>query len=178
MLHIIKIAGDNMPTCPDCGSLIMEGDPYCSHCGAHLSWSEEIDSRPPSPLMHDEEDDFEKHYARIQNSLKKISEYYNVELEDLDLKDGYTDYIFTRHTPFYDLRMVATDQAGGVVGIRNSETQVDYSKLKANRDFNNLTKDLDIQNISMELNTGKIILKTNNGDYLLDTDSMKLISND
>ena len=27
-----------MNTCPDCGSMIMEGDPYCSHCGAHLSW--------------------------------------------------------------------------------------------------------------------------------------------
>ena len=27
-----------MPTCPDCGSVIMEGDPYCSHCGAHLQW--------------------------------------------------------------------------------------------------------------------------------------------
>ena len=27
-----------MHTCPDCGSMIMEGDPYCSHCGAHLSW--------------------------------------------------------------------------------------------------------------------------------------------
>lgn len=29
-----------MNTCPDCGSVIMEGDPYCSHCGAHLSWDE------------------------------------------------------------------------------------------------------------------------------------------
>ena len=27
-----------MPTCPDCGSIIMEGDPYCPHCGAHLKW--------------------------------------------------------------------------------------------------------------------------------------------
>ena len=27
-----------MHTCPDCGSMIMEGDPYCEHCGAHLSW--------------------------------------------------------------------------------------------------------------------------------------------
>lgn len=27
-----------MATCPDCGSIIMEGDPYCSHCRAHLNW--------------------------------------------------------------------------------------------------------------------------------------------
>ena len=28
-----------MPTCPNCGSIVMEGDPYCSHCGAHFKWS-------------------------------------------------------------------------------------------------------------------------------------------
>ena len=33
-----------MPTCPDCGSIIMEGDPYCPHCGAHLQWDFEDDS--------------------------------------------------------------------------------------------------------------------------------------
>ena len=30
-----------MAMCPDCGNMIMEGDPYCEHCGAHLSWSDE-----------------------------------------------------------------------------------------------------------------------------------------
>ena len=28
-----------MPMCPNCGSIVMEGDPYCSHCGAHFKWS-------------------------------------------------------------------------------------------------------------------------------------------
>ena len=27
-----------MAYCPDCGEIVMEGDPYCSHCGAHLVW--------------------------------------------------------------------------------------------------------------------------------------------
>lgn len=27
-----------MANCPDCGSIVMEGDSYCSHCGAHLVW--------------------------------------------------------------------------------------------------------------------------------------------
>nr|WP_295001399.1 zinc-ribbon domain-containing protein [uncultured Methanobrevibacter sp.] len=27
-----------MATCPDCGSVVMNGDPYCPHCGAHLNW--------------------------------------------------------------------------------------------------------------------------------------------
>ena len=28
-----------MPTCSNCGSIVMEGDPYCSHCGAHFKWN-------------------------------------------------------------------------------------------------------------------------------------------
>ena len=32
-----------MPTCPNCGSIIMNGDPYCSHCGTTLRWSSDDD---------------------------------------------------------------------------------------------------------------------------------------
>ena len=28
-----------MPTCPNCGSIVMDGDPYCSHCGAPFKWN-------------------------------------------------------------------------------------------------------------------------------------------
>jgi hypothetical protein len=28
-----------MPTCPNCREIVMEGDPYCPHCGAHFKWS-------------------------------------------------------------------------------------------------------------------------------------------
>lgn len=38
-----------MATCPNCGSIVMEGDPYCSHCGAHFRW-DDIDD--------DESDDY------------------------------------------------------------------------------------------------------------------------
>ena len=27
-----------MPTCPNCGEIVMNGDPYCPHCGATLRW--------------------------------------------------------------------------------------------------------------------------------------------
>ena len=27
-----------MPTCPNCGEIVMNGDPYCSHCGTVLKW--------------------------------------------------------------------------------------------------------------------------------------------
>lgn len=32
-----------MATCPDCGEIVMEGDPYCEHCGAHLIWIDDED---------------------------------------------------------------------------------------------------------------------------------------
>ena len=32
-----------MATCPNCGELVMDGDPYCSHCGSTFIWSEEDD---------------------------------------------------------------------------------------------------------------------------------------
>lgn len=27
-----------MPTCPNCGEIVMNGDPYCPHCGATFRW--------------------------------------------------------------------------------------------------------------------------------------------
>lgn len=30
-----------MPTCPNCGEIVMNGDPYCPHCGTTFRWVEE-----------------------------------------------------------------------------------------------------------------------------------------
>ena len=30
-----------MATCPNCGEIVMNGDPYCTHCGTALRWSDE-----------------------------------------------------------------------------------------------------------------------------------------
>lgn len=30
-----------MTTCPNCGSIVMEGDPYCTHCGTTFQWSDD-----------------------------------------------------------------------------------------------------------------------------------------
>lgn len=30
-----------MPVCPNCGEIVMEGDPYCSHCGATFIWDDD-----------------------------------------------------------------------------------------------------------------------------------------
>ena len=42
-----------MPTCPNCGSIVMKGDPYCSHCGTAFQWSddEETEKRQKVIIM-------------------------------------------------------------------------------------------------------------------------------
>ena len=51
-----------MATCPDCGEIVMEGDPYCSNCGATFRWIDDDDdsdsyagrSYSPPPLSPEE----------------------------------------------------------------------------------------------------------------------------
>lgn len=170
-----------MPTCPDCGSIIMEGDPYCSHCGAHLSWSDDYshrrDSQIPNPPIdfYDPLEDAREYERRHQELLKKISETYKVKLEDLDIKDGYTEYIFLRKTPYYTLKIVATDQYGATIGIKWDSTEFDYTKLKENTNFKDLTKDLDLKKISTNIYRDEIHIFTEDKCYLVDMENNKLI---
>ena len=83
-----------MPTCPNCGSIVMEGDPYCSHCGAHFKWNftvEEEDSYDenvssshyaPSPA-YDVGRDYEKpndflDYGEVGFSI--VEYWYNAQI--------------------------------------------------------------------------------------------------
>lgn len=170
-----------MPTCPDCGSIIMEGDPYCSHCGAHLSWNEDYSPQRnpqipnPPPDFYDPLEEAMERERRHQELLKKISERYKVKLEDLDIKDGYTEYIFLRKTPYYTLKMVATDQYGLTIGMKQDSLEFDYTKLKENDDFKKLTKDLDIKKISTNIYKDEIHIYTEDKYYLVDMENKKLI---
>ena len=38
-----------MPTCPNCGTIVLEGEPYCSHCGATFVWYDDEDDAFESP---------------------------------------------------------------------------------------------------------------------------------
>jgi hypothetical protein len=38
-IHKTKVCGDTQ--CPACGHLIFHHDPFCSHCGQKLDWSED-----------------------------------------------------------------------------------------------------------------------------------------
>ena len=124
----------------------MEGDPYCSHCEAILSWDDDNNRREteiPSYMdPYDPAEELRKSEEKRQELLRMISDFYQVKLEDLDVKDTYTEYIFMRKTPYYTLRIVATDQFGGTIGIKRDSISVDYTKLKENKDFKNLIKSL------------------------------------
>ena len=50
-----------MPTCRDCESIIMEGDPYCPYCGAHINWNQNTEEnhipekKNPQPITKADE---------------------------------------------------------------------------------------------------------------------------
>ena len=86
-----------MPTCPDCGSIIMEGDPYCPHCGAHLSWSDEDETQ-----YYSNGDDLDDMLSClfIDNSQKavlkqKLKEFLKArDVKKLLLRESHGSYIF------------------------------------------------------------------------------------
>lgn len=76
-----------MATCPNCEELVMDGDPYCSHCGATFRWIDEDDEEDCSRLR-------EEYIARTKikseidngnykNALMTIRDYIEFNLSDL-----------------------------------------------------------------------------------------------
>ncbi len=80
-----------MPTCPNCGEIVMNGDPYCPHCGTTFRWSHERgdEDRPLVKVLSNLD------YARISydrgdyssalSYLITASEYYR-KLNGADLE--------------------------------------------------------------------------------------------
>jgi len=90
-----------MPTCPNCGEIVMNGDPYCSNCGTTFDWydedeDEDEDEDVPS-LSYKFRKDIEglKVMANselfLQTHINTISGYYN-RLTDYD-KDELWDFM-------------------------------------------------------------------------------------
>lgn len=93
-----------MNTCSDCGSIIMEGDPYCTHCGAHLKWSEDDTIAQKSG---DDLDDMLSSlfidHAHRQLLKSKIESYLKArDCINLLLRESHGSYIFefTRKNEF------------------------------------------------------------------------------
>ena len=102
-----------MGTCPNCGEIVMEGDPYCSNCGTTFSWSDDREEEDYSysgssysPRQWTTEDSLRRYADEYRNNLKRARDaredremirYYNYALDsgerywDLALKNGITD---------------------------------------------------------------------------------------
>ena len=173
-----------MPTCPNCGTIIMEGDPYCSHCGSHLQWNMGGDSNDSftaydrNALLKEEYEYYDKEMIKEEaykyELLVRFENTYDVELVKVNPKGSYAEYDFVGDTPYYTLKLTATDQYGGVIGLIRDSVSYDFTKLIKNRDFIRLIKDMDVKAIGGNITTHEIFVYTEDKAYRLDTDKMKL----
>lgn len=173
-----------MPTCPNCGTIIMEGDPYCSHCGSHLQWNMGGDSNDSftaydrNALLKEEYEYYDKEMIKEEaykyELLVRFENTYDVELVKVNPKGSYAEYEFVGETPYYTLKLTATDQYGGVIGLIRDSVSYDFTKLIKNRDFIRLIKDMDVKAIGGNITTHEIFVYTEDKAYRLDTDKMKL----
>ena len=173
-----------MPTCPNCGTIIMEGDPYCSHCGSHLQWNMGGDSNDSftaydrNALLKEEYEYYDKEMIKEEaykyELLVRFENTYDVELVKVNPKGSYAEYEFVGETPYYTLKLTATDQYGGVIGLIRDSVSYDFTKLIKNRDFIRLIKDMDVRAIGGNITTHEIFVYTEDKAYRLDTDKMKL----
>ena len=173
-----------MPTCPNCGTIIMEGDPYCSHCGSHLQWNMGGDSNDSftaydrNALLKEEYEYYDKEMIKEEaykyELLVRFENTYDVELVKVNPKGSYAEYDFVGETPYYTLKLTATDQYGGVIGLIRDSVSYDFTKLIKNRDFIRLIKDMDVKAIGGNITTHEIFVYTEDKAYRLDTDKMKL----
>ena len=96
-----------MPTCPDCGSIVMEGDPYCTHCGAHLIWIDDEDEDYQIPQNQiSVEDKIDKYFQSnyFDPCIKfllwdKLKEYAGAkDCVDFEVDESNIHYIIFRFT--------------------------------------------------------------------------------
>ena len=127
-----------MPTCPNCGSIVMKGDPYCSHCGAHFQW-EDSDDEYENRLENDYgEPDYsyvpETAYSDLDNSHTTESDedfldFGEVSKTYVDAGENELEYIVERicATPSQKLQLKAI--------IRQYQNAPDFSGFHIQKDW-------------------------------------------
>ena len=112
-----------MPTCPNCGEIVMNGDPYCSHCGATFRWDDDIDfgdysygskSAEDSPVYDWPFDGIrelsEEEYAKLKPVRDRYVERYVRHVKDLEYGDAhavYDEYVAMHPGDFLFLKMIS-----------------------------------------------------------------------
>lgn len=82
-----------MATCPNCGEIVMNGDPYCTNCGATLRWT--FDDEEDYEHSSDEEDSDNLHelYRLMVKSDMTTDERFDLFKDYLFLTDYQLDEV-------------------------------------------------------------------------------------
>ena len=82
-----------MATCPNCGEIVMNGDPYCTNCGATLRWTFDDEEDFESPSENEDSDDLNKLYDLMVKSDMTTDERFDLFKDYLFLTDYQLDEV-------------------------------------------------------------------------------------
>ena len=150
-----------MPTCPNCGTIVLEGEPYCSHCGTTFVWYDDEEDAFESQegkwhreyLTPYDIDFFNELYNSTDLSFGKINEMYegvidiqnrfSCKLGDVELIGETLLFKFPIKNEYYDLTLRATCNINTSYGFNFFEDiQLgDFSKLYKNQEFRKIVRE-------------------------------------
>ena len=106
-----------MPTCPNCGEIVMNGDPYCPHCGATLRWinDEEDEDNNTAYFLQDfriakrnyDEGDYSKSFMFLLSAstcYKSLSRQEKRQLGEDPMKEDWAIDVICRAFNSHDTR--------------------------------------------------------------------------
>lgn len=154
-----------MPNCPNCGEIVMEGDPYCSHCGAHFIWDfdDEDDYERDSHQSELERikqqrkneypynDDFfndlyhegvlEIAIDRMSDGIEDLKRKFGVELKDVSIYNDIVHFELFKRDKYFDATLRASfdlsTSFNDVIFYRDIVTP-DFSRLYSSEEFKRL----------------------------------------
>lgn len=175
-----------MYTCPSCGEIIMEGDPYCQHCGSHLNWPGKSES------SHERKDDLNiddiLNHMYINNAQKQLLKLKVNEF--LGSRDCNSLEVIT-HDNIYEYTFVFTRENEYVRTVDEFEYNAKYEnftrvfwecyqlhyhdKLKANPEFQKMIERTGLE--FLDCHGGYVTDYTTMSDEFKMTDEIKITVN-
>lgn len=127
-----------MPMCPDCGSIVMNGDPYCSHCGAHLKWSDDETSKPSNNKLEDIilNDIIASRQQKINltNKIFELLKAKDTRLDGVDIDMDNARFIFKRENRY------VTTTVSCLFRFLSDDSKV-FESYDVNSDYSNMLRD-------------------------------------
>ena len=160
-----------MPLCPNCGEIVMEGDSFCSHCGAHFVWDFDDEDEPKNSHQREIEiikqqrknecpykDDFfndlyHKGVSQIwldhmSEGIEDLERKFDAELSDVSLYNNIVHFELTKKDKYFDAILRASfdlSTAFNDVIFYKDIVTPDFSKLYSNDEFRQLIAKTEIE---------------------------------